>query len=118
MNKNAECKRISPFLDAYIKSHLKKGEANQVEKHLSACSSCRSTIKALKLVLQIQENTGDRLDLLPILRYRLAESEEANHVNLTFPPFNWQTALALSVIILSLLAVPGHWRLLIATGIL
>ncbi len=109
---------ISPFLDAYIKNHLKNEEANQVEKHLSACPSCRSTIKALKLVLQIQENTGDRVDLLPILRYRLAESKELNHVNFTFPPFNWQTALALSVVILSLLVVPGHWRLLIAIGIL
>lgn len=117
MNKNAECKMISPFLDAHIKNHLKSEDANQVEKHLSACPGCRSTIKALKLVLQIQESPGHRLDLLPILRYRLAESEEVNHVNLTFPSFNWQTALALSVVILSLLAVPGHWRLLIAIGI-
>ena len=109
---------ISPFLDAYIKNHLKKGEAKQVEKHLSTCPSCCSTINALKLVLQTQESTGHRRDLLPILRYRLAESEEAKHVNLTFPPFNWQTALALSVIIFSILAVPGHWRLLIAIGIL
>lgn len=117
MDKNAECKMISPFLDAYIKNHLKSGGANQVEKHLSACSRCRSTIKALKLVLQIQESTGHQRDLLPILRYRLAESEEANHMNLTFPPFNWQVALALSVVIFSLLVVPGHWRLLIAIGI-
>ncbi len=118
MNKNAECKMISPFLEAYIKNYLKKGEANRVEKHLSACQSCRSTIKTLKLVLQIQESTGHRRDLLPILRSRLTESEEVNHVNFTFPPFNWQMALALSVVILCLLAVPGPWRLLIAIGIL
>lgn len=117
MNKNAECRMISPFLDAYIRNHLKSGDANQVEKHLGACPACRSTIKALKLAIQIQESTGHR-DLLPVLRYRLAESEEVNHVNFTFPPFNWQTALALSVIILRILAVPGPWRLLIAIGIL
>ncbi len=117
MNKKAECKIISPFLDAYIKKRLKSEEANNVEKHLSVCPSCRSTIKALKLVLQVQENTGHR-DLLPILRNRLAGSKDNNHVNLTFPPFTWQTALALSVVVLSLIAVPAPWRLLIAIGIL
>ncbi len=118
MSQKAQCKMISQFLDAYIKNHLKSGEADQVEMHLRACPNCRSTIKALKLVLQIQESRGHRPTLLPIFRYRLAKSEEFNHVNLTIPPFNWQTALALSVVILSLLAVPAPWRLLIAIGIL
>ncbi len=54
-------------------------------------------VKTRERMTNGQESAGHRLDLLPILRYRLAELEEVNHVNLTFPPFNWQTALALSL---------------------
>ena len=55
MEKKAECRMISPLLDAYIKKHLEGEKIDQVEKHVNVCADCRSSIKTLTLVLQVQE---------------------------------------------------------------
>ena len=112
MSKNAECHTISPLLGEYVNNRLKGERANQVEEHLQSCPRCYSTAKALKLVLK--ESIGYQPDLWQSFRSRLADSEEGNQVQLKFPQFTWQSAVALAVVVCILAIAPEPWRLLIA----
>jgi hypothetical protein len=116
MSKNAKCRTISPLLGAYVNNRLKGAKADQVEEHLQSCPQCYSTAKALKLVLK--ESTGYQPDLWQSFRSRMADSEEDNQVQLQFPQFTWQTALALAVVVCILAIAPEPWRLLIAFAII
>lgn len=115
MNKDLECKNVSPLLVGYIKSELSETEETQVEKHLAICPLCQGIKETLEMVSH--DSQTPQLDLWPTLRSRLTGFEE-NEIPFRFPPLTWQVALSLAIIILTLLAVPNSWRILAGLGLL
>lgn len=115
MNKDLECRNVSPFLVGYIKNKLSETEGAQVEKHLATCPSCQGIKETLEMASHAYQTPQP--DLWPTLRSRLSGFEE-NEIPFRFPPLTWQVALSLAIIIITLLAAPDPWQILAAIGLL
>ncbi len=116
MTEKNECQGISLHLAGYVSNRLKEDEMNEIENHLKVCRECRTTAEALRLAVQASDRSQS--DLWPVLRTRLAEAEENDLAQLIFPPFRWQDAVLLGVVVLTLLAVPNPLGLLVTIGML
>ena len=116
MTEKPECQGISLFLAGYVNNRLKEDEMIEIGKHLKVCRECRTTAEALRLAVQASDRSQS--DLWPVLRTRLAEAEENDLVKLIFPPFRWQDAVLLGVVVLTLVTVPNPLGLLVAIGLL
>lgn len=132
------CDAVRPKLDDHVEGSLRRVEADEVERHLAACSSCRAEVEALRSILAeagaLPRSIEPGHDLWPAIAARIRELPpegeaaapaagtrgRARVVPMTWP---WLAAAGIALVVLSsaltalVLRGPGEPRDRVAQGV-